>query len=357
MKFSSTYELRPAVVILSSMNEFELLDSTITVGASPSDEEMGFQPVPSSEESKLPTAAEHPAANSFFRMPSISIASTSDGGHEIAIDFVARNLKEEEELLALKDDKEDGTTEFEKFVPVKDWKSGRWINCGNSLYGLFIRFVLCHPNSAFIIVLFPAVFLLGGAQGVILINLWRSLEHLDEAPSQFCTPQNNRLFLTAIMAVFLVSLVPALNDIINEFKIVSSARLVFQVSSPMAGDGQATIARVHRNAINVICCMMVVIYESCIWIAVLLIGIMYILTSPGVGNIVQAAVAISFINEIDNMIMWVGFNEYNLQSVRFRTHPIDENPGKRFFFTIVFAMPVFLCVSVGIVYGLHASYC
>ena len=335
------------------MTEFELADHTVTIGDAPSDVEVGFQAVPKEE------AASGRADNerSFFRMPSFSVASTADGGHEIAVDFVERDLKEEEALLALRDERCDGTTSFERFVPVNDWKSGRWVACGNSLYGLFIRFVLSHHNKRIVLLLVPAVFLLGGAQGVILVNLWNSINYVSVAPSQFCSPVTNELFLTAIIAVFLVSLIPALNDVINEFKIVASARLVFQVYSPMAGEGRAVILRVQRNVFNVICCMLVVCYEFIIWIGVLLIGIVYILTSQGAGNIVQAAVAISFINEIDNMVMWAGFHDFNLQSVGFRTHPVDEKPGERFFFTMIFAMPVILCISVGIVYGLHTTYC
>ena len=65
-------------------------------------------------------------------------------------------------------------------------------------------------------------------------------------------------------------------------------------------------------------------------LAVLYVGILYIVTTDGVGNIAQAAVAISFINELDNMSLLLYGTEAELAVAgRYRTESLFDDPPSR----------------------------
>ena len=98
---------------------------------------------------------------------------------------------------------------------------------------------------------------------------------------------------------------------------------------------------------------MVVNYVLLIWAAVLLVGINYILSAETLGDLVQAAVAITFINELDDMV--VDFNGPLAKG--FEATYVRCDPADTFESIQRFTIYVIVSASFGIVYGIHNSYC
>mmetsp|Transcript_2978 Transcript_2978/g.4560 ORF Transcript_2978/g.4560 Transcript_2978/m.4560 type:complete len:118 (-) Transcript_2978:268-621(-) len=117
-----------------------------------------------------------------------------------------------------------------------------------------------------------------------------------------------------MIGVFFVSVLPALWEVITELIIVTASKIYLYQDWK---DGETRFVKTDSRLARRISAVIIVLYELVIWIVVLLIGILYILTSVGAGNIVQAAVAISFINEIDNMavIMYADFGPHIIETV------------------------------------------
>jgi hypothetical protein len=109
-------------------------------------------------------------------------------------------------------------------------------------------------------------------------------------------------------SVFLLSLWAGSSfaEILNEYLIVSSANIIRFGRRHLSG--QAHFKELHKTGgLSRNLAALIVLYEIAIWVVVILVGILYILTTEEVGNIVQAAVAISSINDIDNMAVVIIF--------------------------------------------------
>ena len=90
----------------------------------------------------------------------------------------------------------------------------------------------------------------------------------------------------------------------------------------------------------------------------IIVGINYILSAETLGDLVQAAVAITFINELDEMAVFL-YGTYakdiEMTYVRCSKPVLDpENSAK---LSCIFTIPVVASVSFGIIYGIHNSYC
>ena len=163
-----------------------------------------------------------------------------------------------------------------------------------------------------------------------------------------------QLFMSCLIGVFFISLIPSLSEVTNEFYIIIFATNVVEHDNETG--------EVHENVrqnsiIQIVLTTMVVLYELLIWVCVLMVGIVYILTTEGIGNIIQAAVAISFINEIDNMAVML-FADGGKRSglTKFECKRILKHRDVKDFFTY-FALPSLVCVSVALVFGLHRFCC
>jgi len=250
-------------------------------------------------------------------------------------------------------------------IPLRDYgvlSSVQWLQLGNSVYGFALRNLL-YPDALpwqTALDLFPCI-IVGGVQGIILYNLWQSLPPLyqsndDGSTSGLCSLSSHSLFFQVCMiGVFFVSVLPALWEVITELIIVTASKIYLYQDWK---DGETRFVKTDSRLARRISAVIIVLYELVIWIVVLLIGILYILTSVGAGNIVQAAVAISYINEIDNMavIIYGDFGRH-IKSQRYRCKPLLTTSFHVSFLSWLFLMPAIIVASCGVVYGLHNTYC
>jgi hypothetical protein len=190
------------------------------------------------------------------------------------------------------------------------------------------------------------------------VNLWYSLPPVyidsDDCPSGLCSLGPRMLFFqTCIIGVFIVSVLPSLYEALTELTIVCTAK----INSDVFIEGKLGFKRLSGGLLGRSLDFGIVLYELAIWVFVLLIGIQYILTTESAGNIVQAAVAISYINEIDNMavIILAGITK-EIDTSQFRCRKlIPDNVFSALSF--LFLLPIIIASSLGIVYGLYNTYC
>jgi hypothetical protein len=151
--------------------------------------------------------------------------------------------------------------------------------------------------------LLPLLIVTSGVQAILLYYLWFSIPPLQD--SSFCEKdQNNFLLLMAAEAVFLISLMPSLHELFLEGQIFTECKLT------LLQDGRKDSYTVTSVSFRSFWIFLVYSFEVTVWISVLIIGSGYILTTEGVSNLVQATVAITFINEIDNMAIFLAGRYY-----------------------------------------------
>ena len=278
--------------------------------------------------------------------------------------IINRNCKPdaeiEEILLKYCDKTKRFKTDIYELIPTWEYDGAgrtKWLSLGNSLYGAVISALLEAGSVAGLLVALPCI-AVGGVQGTILYNLWWSLPPLyqnnDDSPG-FCSLDSRLIFLqTCIIGVFIVSLGTSFMEIHNEFVIVRSAKIRFGHHNT----GEAHFKKLLDDQLPRFLALVIVLYEIAIWVIVLLVGILYILTTEGVGNIVQAAVAISYINDIDNMAVEIIFGDISdlVRNEKFRCQMTIPS-YVRTLMTWFFGTPLIICISCGIVYGLHNTYC
>ena len=228
-----------------------------------------------------------------------------------------------------------------------EWNSGRWVQPGDSVYGIAITMCLFEALSNMEDVIFLLIFCLqqaiaiGMVQGYILYWLWQSLEPTYEV--NLCTT-NNLVFYACILGVFITSLLPGLLVISHEFRIIRSGIIILFSSTGFK--------KLERGGMGVTIACFIVGYELLIWISVLLVGINYILTAETLGDLVQAAVGITFVNELDDMAVFLYRNSFDGSYFRCDEPTIDASH-----FSAVFTLPIVVSAAFGIVYGIHNSYC
>ena len=219
------------------------------------------------------------------------------------------------------------------------------------MYGVALNLLLRDGISNFLSTLLGALqqaIAIGMVQGYILFWLWQSLPATYEA--DLCST-SNLLFYVCIIGVFVTSLVPGLLVIYNEFRIIQSGTCYFKTYFSVASFG-----RLVRSKLGVALAYLVVLYELLIWAAVLLVGINYILSAETLGDLVQAAVAITFINELDDMAVFLyGPMSKAIEMAYVRCDKPVLEPGSTI--PVFFTIPVIASASFGIIYGIHNSYC
>jgi hypothetical protein len=238
---------------------------------------------------------------------------------------------------------------------IKEWDEDRWLQIGFSVYGIAIWSLLINIEFKSIFDLFlvfllfgQQVFIIGGVQGYILYWLWKSLPASYDV--DLCTT-DNLFFYVCIIGVFFISMIPDLFIICNEYRIIRSGLIYFQ---PLTG----SFPKLFRDPVSVILAYLVLSYEFLVWIAVVLVGINYILVSETLGDLVQAAVAITFINELDDMaaFLYGGLAE-RIRVAYFRCDKPTFDDNASVFFSTLLTMPVLVSISCGIIYGIYNSYC
>jgi hypothetical protein len=237
-----------------------------------------------------------------------------------------------------------------------EWEEGRWLQPGSSVYGLVVYLLLDRSTPdfcSFFLIFFNALqqtIAIGMVQGYILYWLWQSLPATYEA--DLCST-SNLLFYVCIIGVFVTSLVPGLLVISHELKIIKSGTHFF-----LADSVSASFDKFDRSKLGAALAYLVVLYELLIWAAVLLVGINYILSAETLGDLVQAAVAITFISDLDDMAVFLyGPLAKLIETTYVRCDKPVLDLNASFTFSALFTIPVIVSVSFGIIYGIHNSYC
>ena len=150
---------------------------------------------------------------------------------------------------------------------------------------------------------------------------------------------------------------PGLQSIFNEMKILRTSKISFTVN-PM--DGQSWFAKNKgTNLWSRFCALLIILYEFVVWMGVLIAGVKYILSidPSDIGNVVQASVAIGFIDQIDDMALFLYGEEGEATKTNHFRCNVTVNKGERSIIKTFSTIPILLSCSFGIVYGLHDSYC
>ena len=147
-------------------------------------------------------------------------------------------------------------------------------------------------------VIIPQLVVVAFVQFVILSELWSSLPSLRFSP--FCQNWRPKMDFAVVFA-FVCSLLPSLNDLITDAKIAFRGRYLYVGGKEYRLEGAFSWYRPVTSILPTF----VVIYEAGVWVGVMVVGAYYTITSDMIGDIIQACVAIVFVNEIDNMAFWI----------------------------------------------------
>jgi hypothetical protein len=195
----------------------------------------------------------------------------------------------------------------------------------------------------------------GFVQGYLIYKLLDGTPKLED--TDFCADENTRFLFTCIIGVFLISMEPGLQSILNELKIMRTSKISFQVDW---GNGQSFFAKNKGTDLwSRFCIFLIILYEFVVWMGVLIAGVKYILSidPSDIGNVVQASVAIGFIDQIDDMALFLyGELGERTKTNHFRCAVGLGKVGRSTFKTFT-TIPILLSCAFGIVYGLHDSYC
>jgi hypothetical protein len=268
----------------------------------------------------------------------------------------------EKQLLLKEDENYSFQTDINDFLP-DDMLDGKYLALGNSVYGVAMGAFLYEPNFNEICDILQLLFFLlipiiavGAVQLTALYFLWQDTPAIDEDPTAFCSANGDRkFFLLCIIGIFVTYMIPPLIELSDELIIVRTANVRFEYDN-VHDTGKAMVLRLAKRFQWLAC--LIVLWEAFIWMCVFLDGIIYILTSTGAGDIIQAAVAICFIMDIDNVAVFLyGFAADDNETNRYRCKlPIQEKKTRGAVF-MLFTVPVIVTTAAGIVYGLYNTYC
>ena len=261
------------------------------------------------------------------------------------------------------DKKKCWSVSFEETIGPDECASGRWLQVSESVYGVCVLIFVQTGVPTDIVLLivqlgwltFGPCLVIGFVQGYLIYKLLDGTPQLED--TDFCADENTRFLFTCIIGVFLISMEPGLQSIFNEMKILRTSKIRFVVDQDY---GQSFFAKNQgTNLWSRFWIFLIILYELVVWMGVLIAGVKYILSidPSDIGNVVQASVAIGFIDQIDDMALFL-YGEVGemTKTDRFRCNVAMDKDG-RSLFKMVMAIPILLSCAFGIVYGLHDSYC
>ena len=257
----------------------------------------------------------------------------------------------------IKKDNEGFQVSFETYIDIRERPClDEWTTVGCSVYGNLLERLLTDSDGTEAITEFIfawPTFAVGGSQACTLWYLYQSL-HKVVKTSSVCS--NSVLFSLSVIGIFLLYLLVGFKDIIHELKVLIYVTEVFDYDK----DGKATRNSVSPTSTGARIGLLVVLYELLIFMCVLLIGILYIFTSEKIGDIVQAAVALAFINDVDNVAVSVIYPrkiiEYRRKYRVPNSYLSNDNEEAGLFWQCLGA-PVLVCIAVGIVVGVRNDFC
>ena len=183
-----------------------------------------------------------------------------------------------------------------------------------------------------------------------------------EGNAEFC--DQSSILQMSVVGIFLLTLLSPMQDIIKEASIgFSSTRCVYDVHEGShlfiygagadagkgkefeeIGDKSLVVKEVRTSFPSFIVFWVSVILEFLVLMLTLWIGIHYTLSQSNASEIVQAAVAISFINEVDNMVFDAVVSEQLkdfLSKIQYEV-PIMSGAGKTSFKSAVYQMTLLM---------------
>lgn len=202
-----------------------------------------------------------------------------------------------------------------------------------------------------------------------------------EGNAEFC--DQSSILQMSVVGIFLLTLLSPMQDIIKEASIgFSSTRCVYDVHEGShlfiygagadagkgkefeeIGDKSLVVKEVRTSFPSFIVFWVSVILEFLVLMLTLWIGIHYTLSQSNASEIVQAAVAISFINEVDNMVFDAVVSEQLkdfLSKIQYEV-PIMSGAGKTSFMSAVYQltllMPALLIFTYYTVDYLRSNHC
>ena len=229
----------------------------------------------------------------------------------------------------------------------------RWVQVPPSVYGATVEALLRQRELSVFYIFYLLFNVLGAClvtfamQIYILWRLWISLPELHNNDS-FCLGSRigKPLQLCAVGA-FLLSVGDAFNDIFVELNIVfTSKQLAAEPKSTDVNiielnkktgrkwfaDELVRITALTSSRPVKIFCLLLIFLEFLVFISVIMVGVNYLLVQDTVSNLIQASVAIVFLNDMDNMaynaIMPDGFKD-DISKQYFETPNLKKKGKKR----------------------------
>jgi len=245
------------------------------------------------------------------------------------------------------------------------------------------------------------VLVVGAIQGILLSELILAFGATSLSSTPFCHSKRSIALPCAAIGLFLGNLMTSLQDIILDIKLTFNVKYLSDPEKDFKSKNSdaerelemVTVKDYRGKGFNkgFVVAVFFLVYEIIVWVAVCVVGIIYILTQDGVSDIVQAAVAMNFINDIDNFFYKIlvedpdlyeaqmnhfetkiagllGFSdkedtasidtekashEYSIQSAEKRAKRVHRVRTAKLFCGI----PVLICITCAIVFGLKKTYC
>lgn len=286
-------------------------------------------------------------------------SSTLEVGHDNVEEALLKKLPEEGENA---DTEGCWSVSFEKMIGKEECQSGRWLQVSESVYGFCVLVFVQNGVftdieglfAAFLMIFLPC-FVIGFVQGYLVYKLLDGTPKLED--TDFCADENTRFLFTCIVGVFLISMEPGLQSIFDEMKILRTSNISFDVDPY---DGRSSFAKNKGTDLySRFWIFLIILYEFVVWMGVLIAGVKYILSidPQDVGNVIQGSVAIGFIDQIDDMALFLyEGNGESTKTDHFRCN-VTLDKGDRTVSKMLTTIPILLSCAFGIVYGLHNSYC
>ena len=218
----------------------------------------------------------------------------------------------------------------------------------------------------------------------ILGHLWTYLPTDMTNYQSFCSNPaiDSRLQLCAVGAFFL-NMGESFNDIFMDYHFVLTSTHadvsfgirsceVYQANSEsgrsLSKDELVKVKTFEQDVRVRLFSFCLLLMETLVWVLTLVVGTKYLLVQDNVSNLIQSCVAIVFVNDLDNLV-FKAISPRSLASMSeikvkmpYLGKPDEQvkNQGfKTFFFFMAMlgGTPIITCVAVGIVYGLHTTYC
>jgi len=180
-------------------------------------------------------------------------------------------------------------------------KTSVLVNLPSSIYGLVVCVSVSKTNFDMNAMFFPIMAVTWLAQGVLLYKIWIELPPAHDAPLCFTSD----FLLLAVLFVFLIGAIVPIQDAILEMRVAYNSTERFRKTEIFGRPYYKYVKLTGATDRSILARALLFITIACeitIWISVVVVGCAYILSQQGAGSIVQGAVAITFINEVDQMV-------------------------------------------------------